>query len=438
MEHIKLSDLVLPEEATDGLSEAALVDMEQEIEKLRASIQEKGLIHNIQVEPFGEDKFRVLAGRKRVLAVQRLGLESVPCDIRTGLTPMEAEELSLHENLKRVHLEWWQYTASVKAFHDMRQRQNDGREDKEKVGRPKRGEKSTWTVRDTAIELGRSLGSVAEDIELARQVDRNPALRNVKDKTTAIKLIRSEKRRIEAEMEAGAPTLPGEKSPEVNTVYFGDSNTILNHFPDGFFDAVITDPPWLRYRGKKELEQDEDTHKVFMQVLRVMRLDTMLYAFVGHDDWFFYRDWLTKLGFKVSKTALIWQKEGSLSDIGVASWEYGRNYELILVAAKGQPALKHRTQKGSILTHKVVHPRRMIHPHEKPISLIRELLNDCSFPGATILDPFGGSGATAAACVVSDRRFVTIERNREFYENIEKRLDNKIVDELAQQEEASE
>ncbi len=422
MEHIKLSDLVLPEEATDGLSEAALVDLEQEIEKLRASIQEKGLIHNVQVEPLSDGRYRVLAGKKRVLAVQRLGIDTCPCDIRTGLSPIEAEELSLHENLKRVHLEWWQQVATIKAFHDMRQRQNDIREDKDKVGRPKRGEKKTWSIRDTAEELGRSLGSVAEDIELAKQVDRNPALRNVKDKTTAIKLIRSEKRRIEMEMEQGAPSLPGESGPEVNTAYFGDSNVILSQFPDGFFDAVITDPPWLRYRGKKELEQDEMTHKVFLEVLRVMRLDTMLYAFVGHEDWFFYKEWLTKLGFKVSKTALIWRKEGSLSDIGVASWEYGRNYELILVAAKGQPTLRHRTQKGSILEHKVVHPRRMIHPHEKPVSIIRELLNDCTFPGATILDPFGGSGATAAACKVSDRRFVTIERDRTFYENIVKRL----------------
>lgn len=434
MEHLKLSDLVLPEETADGLTEAAQVNLEEEIEKLRVSIQEVGLVHNVQVEPAGDGRFRVLAGRKRVLAIQRLGIETVPCDIREGMSAEKAEELSLHENLKRVHLEWWQQVATVKAFHDMRQRQNDQRESKAKIGRPKRGE-STWTVRDTAEELGRSLGSVAEDIELAKQVDRNPALRNVKDKTTAMKLIRTEKRRIEMEQEAGAPQLPGDSGPMVNTPYFGDSNVILSQFPDGFFDAVVTDPPWLRYRGKKELEQDEDTHKVFMQVLRVMRLDTMLYAFVGHDDWFFYREWLTKLGFKVSKTALIWEKEGSLSDVGVASWEYGRNYELILVAAKGQPALRNRTQKGSILKHKVVHPRKMIHPHEKPIGLIREILNDCSFPGATVLDPFGGSGAVAAACIVADRRFVTIERDRRFYEGIVRRLENKVVEELKQTEE---
>lgn len=56
-----------------------------------------------------------------------------------------------------------------------------------------------------------------------------------------------------------------------------------------------------------------------------------------------------------------------------------------------------------------------IHPTQKPIALIRRLLNIIGEPGDIIFEPFGGSCAIPVACVESGRRFVACEIDPEYY-----------------------
>lgn len=57
---------------------------------------------------------------------------------------------------------------------------------------------------------------------------------------------------------------------------------------------------------------------------------------------------------------------------------------------------------------------RNTHPTVKPLELMRWLTRLVCPPGGTVLDPFTGSGSTGAACVLEDRRFVGIERDRRY------------------------
>ncbi len=51
-----------------------------------------------------------------------------------------------------------------------------------------------------------------------------------------------------------------------------------------------------------------------------------------------------------------------------------------------------------------------IHPTQKPIDLMKWVLDRAKVPiGATVLDPFCGSGTTGVACVQTGRRFIGIE-----------------------------
>jgi site-specific DNA-methyltransferase (adenine-specific) len=59
--------------------------------------------------------------------------------------------------------------------------------------------------------------------------------------------------------------------------------------------------------------------------------------------------------------------------------------------------------------------RHGIHPTEKPVSLMCEILNDFTNTGDTILDPFMGSGTTGVACVKTGRKFVGIESNPAYF-----------------------
>ena len=56
------------------------------------------------------------------------------------------------------------------------------------------------------------------------------------------------------------------------------------------------------------------------------------------------------------------------------------------------------------------------HPTEKPIPLMRELLQDFTNPGQTILDPFMGSGTTGVACAKMGRKFIGIELDPKYFD----------------------
>lgn len=64
----------------------------------------------------------------------------------------------------------------------------------------------------------------------------------------------------------------------------------------------------------------------------------------------------------------------------------------------------------------------MKHPTEKPVSLMKELVRYFTNPGDTIFDPFMGAGSTGVAAIELGRNFIGIEKNRAFYEEAERRL----------------
>jgi DNA modification methylase len=111
-----------------------------------------------------------------------------------------------------------------------------------------------------------------------------------------------------------------------------------------------------------------------------------------------------------------------LSRRGVSSWEYDRDFEFIIVAVKGSPALTTGRKLSSVKSFPIVHPTKMIHPNEKPIELISDLIEDCSYENQLIIDPFAGSGVLGVACSKMNRHYYLIERDHDTYENIRKRL----------------
>ena len=63
-----------------------------------------------------------------------------------------------------------------------------------------------------------------------------------------------------------------------------------------------------------------------------------------------------------------------------------------------------------------------IHRTQKPLPLVQRLLLASSRPGQVVLDPFAGSGSTAVAAKMLDRRSISIEIDPEMAEKAAKRL----------------
>ncbi|KPL04176.1 MAG: hypothetical protein AMJ73_04535 [candidate division Zixibacteria bacterium SM1_73] len=76
---------------------------EDKMEELILSIKEKGIIQPVVVRPVG-DEFELVAGQRRLLAAQKLGMEKLPALVMEKLSKEEMLELSLIENLQREDL----------------------------------------------------------------------------------------------------------------------------------------------------------------------------------------------------------------------------------------------------------------------------------------------------------------------------------------------
>ncbi len=62
------------------------------------------------------------------------------------------------------------------------------------------------------------------------------------------------------------------------------------------------------------------------------------------------------------------------------------------------------------------------HPTQKPMKLIKRLVEASSNTNDLVLDPFGGSGVTALACLALKRQFITIELDDTYYQVISERV----------------
>jgi len=62
------------------------------------------------------------------------------------------------------------------------------------------------------------------------------------------------------------------------------------------------------------------------------------------------------------------------------------------------------------------------HPNEKPLALMTKLVLSCSKEGDTVFDPFMGSGTTGIACIRNNRKFIGIERDKQWYKVAKKRI----------------
>ena len=62
--------------------------------------------------------------------------------------------------------------------------------------------------------------------------------------------------------------------------------------------------------------------------------------------------------------------------------------------------------------------KERIHPTQKPVGLLKEILEDFTEENASVLDCFAGSGSTLIACEVSDRACYAMELSPSYCEKI--------------------
>lgn len=84
------------------------------MKELMASIKKKGVLEPILVRP-KEGRYEIIAGERRYVASQRIGLGEIPC-IEMNVEDNEAMELALIENLQRRDLDVFEESDGLRSL----------------------------------------------------------------------------------------------------------------------------------------------------------------------------------------------------------------------------------------------------------------------------------------------------------------------------------
>lgn len=112
----------------------------------------------------------------------------------------------------------------------------------------------------------------------------------------------------------------------------------------------------------------------------------------------------------------------------MALWRlYVTSCEYAIWATKGKGWTYNRqreTYENCIFEYPVEHHSRRIHPTQKPVELMEDLIKIHTNERDVVLDPFSGSGSTAIACINTNRNYIGFELEKEYYDLANKRIKN--------------
>jgi len=202
------------------------------------------------------------------------------------------------------------------------------------------------------------------------------------------------------------------------TLYLGDCREILPTI--GKVDAVVTDPPYgtdhvgRGYGRKRRAILNDCNIDVCVDGLEASAAlldDGILLAFHSDKN---AAEFVTRVeAFAPRRYSLVWDKKNPGTGFGVR-----RQHELITVFCKARPILA-----GTCFSVLSYYRDAKLHPHMKPLQLMRKLLEVFTHAGTTILDPFMGSGTTGVAAVQMGRKFVGIEMEPKYFDIACKRIE---------------
>lgn len=125
-----------------------------------------------------------------------------------------------------------------------------------------------------------------------------------------------------------------------------------------------------------------------------------------------------------TRQVLIWDTKGALG-MGAMDLPWKPAHQEVYVIGKGFAG----GRTSDVLTYAPVQSMSRggrEHPHQKPVSLMRDLIAKC--PAGAIADPFAGSGSTLVAAKALGRKAIGVELDEAYCEVIAKRLSQDVLD----------
>lgn len=391
------------------------------LDGLAASIKEKGLIQPIAVHhrPDAPIPYLLLAGGRRFKATELLGMEELPCRIfDEPVDDLLYREIELIENIERKDLAWPERIKLEKEIHELMVAKHG-----HKVVQANQHGISTegWSMRDTSKLLGQSPASTSQDLKLAKAMEEVPEIAECKTKDEAAKMLAKMKERMiteelsrRASLKQATNGVDGAKKKLIDNYVLGDFFNFIKQVPDHSIDFCEIDPPYgvaLKEAKKGDNAQasnldvyneiSADDYKPFLDKLfsecyRVMAENSWLICWFAPEPWAedVYQA-LKRAGFSLRRMTGHWIKKTGQT---MQPNKYLANCsEPFYYAAKGSPNIA-RPGRSNLFDYDPVPPKKKIHPTERPIEMIQDILATFCWPGARVMVPFLGSGNSLLAC----------------------------------------
>jgi DNA modification methylase len=402
----------------------------QALQELSETILSKGLMHALVVRETADGPVLV-AGERRLRAIQDMWMLGgdlryngqvvpegfVPYATLGQLTPLQAEEAELEENLHRKDLTWQENAAAMAKLHRIRsmQAQAEGR---------------IHTVADTAMETkGRSDGSyqesVRKDLIVAKHLH-NPEVMKAKTADEAFKILKRQE--TTAKNVALGESVGKTFTKSAHTVINANCLDYMRATEPAQFDVILTDPPYgmgadtfgdggggRMVNNEHHYKDDYESWKVLMMEwcplsFKVTKQEAHAYVFCDLDNFHELKAMMKAAGWYVFRTPMICTKPNSgrvpLPDEGPR-----RQYETILYAIKGH-------KKTTAIYPDVITTNAdagLGHGAQKPVALYENLLLRSVRPGDKVLDSFAGYGTIIPACHHLKCTAVAVEGAKEYY-----------------------
>ena len=214
---------------------------------------------------------------------------------------------------------------------------------------------------------------------------------------------------------------------ELNKIYNEDCLVGMKRIPDGSVDCIVTDIPYNECNrtdnGLRNLDKDKADIGIFDVAMLTENLcektKGSIYMFCGFNQVSTIRQAMSKKG--LSTRIIVWEKTNPSPMNGNKIWLSG--IELCVFGKKSKATFNLHC-KNTVLRYPC--GVNKIHPTQKPIELVRYIVNASTKEGDIVIDPFMGSGTTAIACIREKRNFIGFEKSEEYWRKSMERIRNEL------------
>ena len=225
---------------------------------------------------------------------------------------------------------------------------------------------------------------------------------------------------------------------KLNELYQGDTLELIKQIGDESIDLIVTDPPYkttsrgnagnsggmlqkkINMKGQVFKHNNISPKDYIPEFYRVLKNGSHFYIMSNHVNLQEMLNVCTENGFHFIKS-LIWNKGNK-----IMGQFYMSQFEYILFFRKGKGVKINHCGTADLLNfpNKKLKGEdgKNLHDTEKPVELIKVLIDNSSKENDVVLEPFAGIGSTLIACKELNRQYIGFELDENYYNIAKQRI----------------